>query len=222
MRLRLRRLVLFKLLSFRKADDAKTEERYRLAAVHLLDVVLVNGLGAFDDPGWTPLVRGGRDGALTPYVPVPFDAIPRALLAAVMDERPKKPGEQQRKPRKVLYQPAAQLLGKLMEGLREQIAQSEGAAADAGGAARGAAAAALPPGTSVTALRALLTDLEAKLIRLLHSLQGGAVENLERLLLIVHEVTAFYPRLLLLEHAHLQGTSPLSSAGLRLGSCHGA
>ena len=67
-RIPLRRLILYRMLTKKESSNSGSvggvgggggsEQRTRLTAIHLLDAVLVNGLGPFDDPSHTPLVRG--------------------------------------------------------------------------------------------------------------------------------------------------------------------
>jgi hypothetical protein len=166
------------------------ETRAKLTAIHLVDVLIENRLSAADDPSWRPRVRCApkRDpSGWTTYEPVSYEAIPRALLELVKDDkRPSKPGAakaQPGKPRKALYQPAAAVLGKLLARLDQQ--------SNAGGTGVGSSEAA--------SAASLLATLETELGKLLWSLNDGTQEALARMLTILHELSAFYPKVLLLD-----------------------
>ena len=194
-RIRVRRFIIKNMLriSSKAADHASearmtSEARNKLTAIHLLDVIMQNGLGAHDDPSWTPRVRCStkRDpSGWTSYEPVGFEIIPRALFDLVRDHRPPKPGatgssaKQPAKPRKILYQPASEVLGKLLNELREKHA--------AGGGSEEAGK--------------LLTSLESDLAKLLYQLNDGTQESQARMLMILHGVSGHYAHVLRLDGA---------------------
>ena len=61
-------------------STATKEVRDKLTAIHLLDVIIQNGLGAADDPNYKPQVRG-RGGVMVEYKPITFEQIPKALFS---------------------------------------------------------------------------------------------------------------------------------------------
>ena len=181
-RLKVRRLILSKMMKLCKESShgergGGMEQRTRVTAIHLLAAVIANGFDVSDDPAWTPQVRQ-KDGSYGAYKPLPPDDIPKALFALVRDVRPPKPpSNQPQTPRKAIVQPASAVFGMVLSKLDERGARGDGAAS------------------------ALLTSLVDMLLKYLYSLRDNTQESLSRLLLILHEVSEWYPKVLLTDRA---------------------